>query len=363
MSQSPRACSQPAGWATPFSCGGYTILNSNAFRMPARRCAAFAAAAALTAGPLLLAAPAQATGVEGKGTADAAVLKADLDVSLLDKGVDVPVSTSLNAVQAPASADKKALSVTVDGVDKNRPVSLLSADVADAKATVDGDTAEGSVTVADARVHLPGLSLLPLVQLKQVTAKAVCQAGHKPEAAANLLGDVTVLGRRVTLTAGGPTHVNVQGVGDVTLVLSDTTTTAHSAAATALSLDVDVNPLKLNVAHVKGTVKLATADCTTPQGSGSGGSGSGGNGSGGNQGGAGAPAPGNGSTPSPSSSAPAGQGVTAQSASEPSLAPKGQDLAETGGSSSTPYIAAGGAALLAAGGGAVLFARRAKRGH
>ncbi|WP_432054411.1 LAETG motif-containing sortase-dependent surface protein [Streptomyces sp. bgisy022] len=39
----------------------------------------------------------------------------------------------------------------------------------------------------------------------------------------------------------------------------------------------------------------------------------------------------------------------------------GADLAETGGSSATPYLAAGGAAVLLAGGG-VLFAARRRRG-
>jgi LPXTG-motif cell wall-anchored protein len=352
VSQSPRACPQPPGGATPFSSGGFTILNSNAFRTPARRCAAFAAAAALTAGPVLLAAPAQATGVEGKGTADAAVLKADLDVSLLDRTADVPLNTSLNAVQAPASADKKALSVTVDGVGGNKPFSLLSADVADAKATVDGDTAQGSVTLADATVHLPGLPLLPLVGLRQVTAKAVCRAGEKPQASSNLLGDVTVLGRRVTLSTGGPTRVSVPGVGDVALALSSTSTTSHSAAATALSLDISVNPLKLNVADVKGSVKLATADCTTPKGHPSGG---------GHHGG-GAPKPGTGRNLPPSAE-PTGPGVAAKSAADPKPAPSaaGEDLAETGGSSSTPYIAGGAAFLLAVGAGAVLYAKRAKR--
>ncbi|MFE9770731.1 LAETG motif-containing sortase-dependent surface protein [Streptomyces sp. NPDC005931] len=41
--------------------------------------------------------------------------------------------------------------------------------------------------------------------------------------------------------------------------------------------------------------------------------------------------------------------------------PGGSDLAETGGSSATPYLAAGGAAVLLAGGG-VMFAARRRRG-
>ncbi|WP_329458465.1 SCO1860 family LAETG-anchored protein [Streptomyces sp. NBC_01497] len=318
--------------------------------MPARRYAAIAAAAALTAGPVLLAAPASATGVEGGGgAAHAAVLKAGLDVSLLNRSVDVPLNTSLNEVEAPRSADKKALSLTVDGVDKGKPFSMLSADVADARATVAGGKAEGYVNVAHAKVHVPGLPLLSLIEIQQVTSRATCEAGKHPVAASNLLGDVTVLGKRITLSTAGPTKVSVPGVGDVSLELSQTRTTSRTAAATALSLDVSVNPLKLNVADVQGSVKLATADCTTPRRSGSHG------------GGApskptdprtGAPS----QAPAPASSAP---DVTAQSASDPKPVPTAKEnLAETGGSSTTPYIAGGAAVLLVAGAGAVVLAKR-----
>ncbi|GAA3738860.1 SCO1860 family LAETG-anchored protein [Streptomyces tremellae] len=317
-------------------------MNSNTFRRPsARRCAALAAAAALTAGPVLLAAPAQAAGVEGHGgAAHAAVLKAALDVSLLNKTVDVPLNTSLNEVRAPQSADKKALSLTVDGVDKGRPFSMLGADVADARATLQGRTAEGYVNLAHAKVHVPGLPLLSLIELQQVTAKATCTAGERPTAAANLLGDVTVLGKRVTLSTAGPTKVSVPGVGEVSLELSQTRTTSRTAAATALALDVSVNPLKLNVADVEGSVQLATADCTSPRG--------------GHEGGT---APSKPAKPSaPASSAP---GDTPQQAAEPKPVPTAKEnLAETGGSSATPYLAGGAAVLLVAGAGAVFFAKR-----
>ncbi|MEW2549319.1 SCO1860 family LAETG-anchored protein [Streptomyces sp. NPDC047002] len=318
-------------------------MNSNTFRRPsARRCAALAAAAALTAGPVLLAAPAQATGVEGHGgAAHAAVLKAALDVSLLNKTVDVPLNTSLNEVSAPQSADKKALSLTVDGVDQGRPFSMLSADVADARATLKGRTAEGDVNLAHAKVHVPGLPLLSLIELQQVTAKATCTAGERPTAAANLLGDVTVLGKRVTLSAAGPTKVSVPGVGEVSLELSRTRTTSRTAAATALALDVSVNPLKLNVADVEGSVQLATADCTAPQG--------------GHEGGTPPSQPAKPSEPAK----PSAPGDAPQQAAEPKPAPTTKEnLAETGGSSATPYLAGGAAVLLVAGAGAVFFAKR-----
>lgn len=179
-------------------------MNSNTFSLPARRCAAVAAAVALTAGPVLLAAPAQATGVEGDGSASASVLRTSLDVSLLNKTVDVPLNASLNEVKAPASADKTALSVELDGVDKGKAFSVLRADVATSKATVDEHKAEGYANLAHAKVHVPGLPLLSLIEVQQVTSKAVCAVGEKPTAESNLLGDVTVLGKRVTVSAAWP---------------------------------------------------------------------------------------------------------------------------------------------------------------
>ncbi|CAM5723232.1 hypothetical protein SCANM63S_07588 [Streptomyces canarius] len=54
------------------------------------------------------------------------------------------------------------------------------------------------------------------------------------------------------------------GVGEVRLDLSRRSTTTRTAAATALELTVSVNPLKLNVADVEGTVTLARATCESP---------------------------------------------------------------------------------------------------
>jgi LPXTG-motif cell wall-anchored protein len=331
-------------------------LNSNTSRRTsARRCAAIAAAAALTAGPVFLAAPARATGVEGGGgAAHAAVLKAGLRVSLLDKTVDVPLNTSLNEVEAPRSADRKALSLTVDGVDKGKPFSMLSADVADARATVAGRKAEGYVNLAHAKVHLPGLPLLSLIEIQQVTSRATCEAGRRPVAASNLLGDVKVLGKHVTLSTAGPTKVHVPGVGDVSLELSRTRTTSRTAAATALALDVSVNPLKLNVADVHGSVELATADCTTPDRSGSHGGGS-------KPSAPSKPTDPRDGAPSEAATDPASPApdIEAQGASDPKPVPSAKaDLAETGGSSTTPYLAGGAAVLLVAGAGAVVLAKR-----
>ncbi|MFI6703224.1 SCO1860 family LAETG-anchored protein [Streptomyces sp. NPDC050509] len=321
-------------------------MNSNTFRMPARRhrAAAVVAAAALTAGPVFLAAPAGATDGPGEdagtgdGRASAVVLRAGLDVSLLNKTVNVPLRASLNEVQAPASAERTALSVELDGVDRGRPFSVLRADVATAKATADARRSKGYTRLAHAKVHVPGLPLLSLVEIEEVTSSAVCEAGKRPVADSNLLGQVTVLGKKVTLSAGGPTRVEVPGVGEVTLDLSKTRTTSRTAAATALGLTVSVNPLKLNVAEVEGTLTLAEATCESPK----------------------APAA---AVPEPSETStvrepakPEQAGPNPQSAAEPEQA----NLAETGGDSATPYLAGGAAALLAAGAGALALTRRVR---
>ncbi|WP_262061944.1 SCO1860 family LAETG-anchored protein [Streptomyces sp. STR69] len=294
-------------------------MNGTNFRMPARRWATVATAAALAAGPATLAGAGSAHARTDQGRASAVVLRTGLDVSLLNKTVDVPLAVSLNEVQAPQSAEKTALSAQLDGVNGGQPFSVLSADVATAKATVSATQAEGYTNLAHVRLHVPGLPLLSLIEVDAVTSKATCEAGKAPVATSHLPGAVTVLGKRVTVTAGGPTEVQVPGVGSVRLDLSKTSTTSRTAAATALQLKVSVNPLKLNVADVEGTVTLARATCEAPSPS-----------------------------PSPSSAPDV----------KPQGAPVEEGLAETGGSSMTPYVAGGAVLLLAVGGGAVITARR-----
>ncbi|MFE9612333.1 SCO1860 family LAETG-anchored protein [Streptomyces sp. NPDC006012] len=310
-------------------------MNSNKFRMPARRLAAVAAATALAAGPAALAGASAAHATTGQGRADAVVLRTGLDVSLLNKTVNVPLAVTLNEVQAPQSADRTALSARLDGVDGGKPFTVLGADVASARATVTDGRAEGSVHLAHAKLHLPGLPLLSLVEIETVTSKATCEAGKPPAASANVLGTVTVLGKRVTLGADGPTDVKVPGVGEVRLDLAKRATTTRTAAATALELKVSVNPLKLNVAEVEGTVTLAKATCETPAAADT-------------PGGAADPVkPTDSAEPGGSGSDPKPQGGAAQTG-----------LAETGGSSTTPYLAAGALALVVVGGGALVLARR-----
>ncbi|MGW3141137.1 SCO1860 family LAETG-anchored protein [Streptomyces sp. NPDC001139] len=299
-------------------------MNGKKFRMPARRLATVATATALAAGPTALAAAGTAHAT-GEGRASAVVLRTGLDVSLLNKTVNVPLAVSLNEVQAPQSAEKTALTATLDGVNGGRPFSVLAAEVATAKATVTPAEAEGYTRLAHARLHVPGLPLLSLVEIGQVTSKATCAAGKAPVAESNLLGGVTVLGKKVTVTTGGTTDVKVPGIGEVRLDLSKRETTSRTAAATALELKVSVNPLKLNVAEVEGTLTLAKATCEAPA--------------------AAAAHP---------STAPSGD-------VEPQGAPgKEANLAETGGSSMTPYLAGGALALVLAGGGALALARRGR---
>ncbi|MFE9811210.1 SCO1860 family LAETG-anchored protein [Streptomyces sp. NPDC005548] len=301
--------------------------------MPARRFAVTAAATVLAAGPTALAGAGSAHATTDQGRASAVVLRTGLDVSLLNKTVNVPLAVSLNEVQAPRSAEKTALTAQLDGVDRGRPFSVLRADVASAKATVADGRAEGSTRLAHAAVHVPGLPLLSLIELEAVSSKATCEVGKKPVATANLLGSVNVLGKKVTLTAGGPTEVKVPGVGEVRLDLSKTETTTRTAAASALELKVSINPLKLNVAEVEGTLTLAGATCETPA----------------------APAAQQAEPSEPAEPADSAEPVTEV---KPQGAPAEAGLAETGGSSTTPYIAGGAVVLLAAGGGAVVLARR-----
>ncbi|MFF2654793.1 SCO1860 family LAETG-anchored protein [Streptomyces sp. NPDC058045] len=309
-------------------------MNCNTFRLPVRRLSAVAVCTALAAVPAVLTGAGPALAADGHGRAEAAVLRTDLDVSLLDQTVDVPLTTSLNEVSAPRTAprtaQRTALTAELDGVDHGRPFSLLRADVARAEATVGAERAEAGSRLVNARLRVPGLAALSLVELSQVSARAVCAAGAKPVAEASLPGSVTVLGKRITLSSGGTTEVKVPGVGEVRLDLAERTTTGRTAAASALRLHLSVNPLKLNVAGVEGTVTIASARCTAPDA-----------------------AP-------PASAAPTRPATDTRP--QQAEAPKESNLAETGGSSATPYLVIGAALLLAAGGTALAVTRHRRNG-
>ena len=226
----------------------------------------------LTAAALVGVAASPASATESgadRGQASASVLRTSLDVGLLNKTVHVPLSLTLNEVKVPGagrdSADQTALTAELDGVDKGRPFSVLKADVARTRASVDKKAASAEVELLKTRVHVPGLPLLSVIEAQAVNARAHCAVGERPVAEANPLGAVKVLGQRTKLTAGGPTHVRVPGVGEVKLELAKTETTSRTAAASALELSVSVNPLELGVAEVEGRVTLAEASCRTPR--------------------------------------------------------------------------------------------------
>jgi hypothetical protein len=310
------------------------------------------AAAALAAGTLVLssAVTAHATESTSSGKATAAVLRAGLDVSLLSKSADVPLNVSLSDVRAPADAGRTTLTARIDAVDHGRPFSVLRAEVATARATADGRKAEGYVNVVGARVNVPGLPLLGLIKAETITSRATCEVGKPPVAESNLLGRVSVLGKRVILSAGGPTKVTVPGIGEVRLDLAKRETTSRTAAATALVLTVAVDPLNLNVAEVTGRVTLAAATCETPGGADTEGS----------SGGESSPesSPGNESAAGTETAPSAGTEARAQNVATTDATE--QNLADTGGSAATQYLAAGAAGLLAAG-SLVAYAARRRR--
>ncbi|MGW8061337.1 SCO1860 family LAETG-anchored protein [Streptomyces ziwulingensis] len=311
-------------------------MNGNTLRSPARRLATVATATVLAAGPAALAGAGTAQASGDHGRASATVLRTGLGVSLLDKTVNAPLTAVLNEVHAPGTARETALTARLDGVDAGRPFSVLRADVAESAATATAERSEGRTRLARAELHVPGLPLLSVVEVEEVTSVATCEAGKKPVADANLLGPVTVLGKKVTLTAGGTTEVRVPGVGEVRLDLSTTRTTSRTAAATALELTVSVNPLDLNVAEVDGTLTLARATCESPA----------------------APETEAEQPPAKADETPAGQDAEPAADARPQGVRAEAGLAETGGGAATPYLAAGAAALVLAGGGSLVLARR-----
>ncbi|MGW7293684.1 SCO1860 family LAETG-anchored protein [Streptomyces xiamenensis] len=316
-----------------------------------RRSAVLLATAALlgAAGPAYATTGGDSTGEEsdGRGSARATVLRTGLDVGLLNRTVHLPLELTLNEVNAPeteGTADKTALSATLDGVDGGRPFQVLRADVASASASATADGTEAEVSLAEAKIHVPGLPLLSVVELEAVTARAVCATGAAPVAEANLGASVTVLGKEITLTTGGSTTVDVPGVGSVQLDLSRTETTTDTAAASALDLQISVNPLKLNVAEVEGRITLAEVGCTTPDGT---------------------PDPGEEEEPereepeppAEEEEKPEPQGPSTQTGDRSEVDQRTPDLAATGGDPRTPYLAGSAIALLG-GGGILLVARR-----
>ena len=337
-----------------------------------------AAAVGALAAVALVAAAGQSAVVEAPpvGSASAVTARIGLDVQLLNS-VDVPVDVSLDAVRAPQSADGHLLTATVQGLKGagGAPQTLVDAKVGHSAAIVDKNGARAAADLVTADIKVPGLLLRNLVSVQEVKASADCPVHGRPSAEVNILGDVSVLGTKVSLSAVGPTHVDVPGVGVVDVEFSKKSVTSHSAAATALGVTVTVNPGGLNVLKVSGNVQLASVSCSLDQRRGGGGGGK-------------PPVSSSSPTASHSASAPSGgstgtrtgtatgtpSGVpssapavpVAETSTQPAAAastPAKVSLAETGGGSDTPAITGVALVLVGAGTGAVVLTRRRRRSH
>ncbi|GAA0697500.1 hypothetical protein GCM10010193_60530 [Kitasatospora atroaurantiaca] len=198
------------------------------------------------------------------GRARAVTAEVALDVSLLNKTLDVPVDIALNKVESPAHRADAMLTAKVDGVDQGRPVTLVKADVGKSTTRADGHGTAASVQLVGADVHAPGMPLTTLLGLEALSAEVTCPVDGQPTAKVTSPARITVLGKSVALGLNGPTHVEVPAVGSVDIQFSKRTTTSTTAAASALEVQVDVNPLKLNVAKVTGTITVASVSCEKP---------------------------------------------------------------------------------------------------
>jgi hypothetical protein len=231
------------------------------------------------------------------------------------------------------------LTATVQGAGGKDPINLVDAKIAHTVVSADAKGSHALVDLVGAKVDVPGLMGVGLLGLTEVHAQADCPAHGRPTASVDELGEVTVLGKTVSLSVGGPTAVTVPGIGNVTLWESKKTVTSDTAAATALDLEISVNPLKLNIAEVTGSVQIAAVRCGKP-----------------------VPPfhPGKSVSAAPStSSTPSKAAVQMTPASEPTDPTNGTTtLATTGGGGDTPMLIGGALVLLGAGAGSVVLARR-----
>ncbi|MEV7022143.1 SCO1860 family LAETG-anchored protein [Kitasatospora sp. NPDC093558] len=288
------------------------------------------------------------------GKARAVTAELALDVSLLNKAVDVPVNIALNKVETPAQREGSVLTAKVDGVDQQGPVTLVKADVGKSVTRSDAKGTAASVQLVNADVHAPGLPATALLGLEAMSAEATCPVDGQPTANVVAPAKLTVLGKPVTVGLYAPTTVDVPLVGSVSVEFSKRTTTSTTAAASALEVQVAVNPLNLNVAKVTGKITVASVSCEKPT----------------------PPATPTGPatatpTPAPTTDAPTGA-PTVQPAADTTTGAAGAHaasarpaagLAVSGGSSATGPLAAGAAALLAGGTAAVWATRRRRATH
>ncbi|MFJ2810375.1 SCO1860 family LAETG-anchored protein [Kitasatospora sp. NPDC087271] len=334
--------------------------SARSVRRTASAAAVVAACTLLTVPPAYAAPAATASpspsSAASPGKARAVTAELALDVSLLNKAVDVPVDLALNKVETPAQREGSLLTAKVDGVDQQGPVTLVKADIGTAVTRIDAKGTAASVKLVNADVHAPGLPATTLIGLEAMSAEATCPVDGQPTADVVAPARLTVLGKPVTIGLYGPTKVDVPLIGSVSVELSKKSTTSTTAAASALEVQVEVNPLNLNVAKVTGKITVASVSCEKPS----------------------APAAVATPTQAPTSPAPTGTAATAQPVADtttravvpqaatekpgPSEKPAA-GLAATGGSSATGPLAAGAAALVAGGAGALWATRRRRAAH
>ncbi|GAA4868518.1 SCO1860 family LAETG-anchored protein [Kitasatospora terrestris] len=306
-------------------------MSSSAARTVAA--ASLAAAVLTVALPLPAAYATGGSGAPGKpGRASAVTAELDLDVTLLNT-VDVPVNVALNKVQTPARRDDAMLTAKVEGVDQNRPVTLVKAQVGQSVTRADDKGATASVKLVGADLHAPGMPLTTLLGLEALSAEASCPVDGPPTAKVVAPAEVTVLGRPVAVGLNSPTRVDLPAIGSVEVEFSKKSTTTSTAAASALEVQVRLNPLNLNVAKVDGRITVASVSCEKP-----------------------VPA----SAPSSAAPSPASDG-TAAARAVPAQG-GGGELASTGASGTVPLLA-GGATLLVTGGAALWMTRRRRAAH
>lgn len=221
---------------------------------------------AATAATAVLALPTPAGAAPEPGSASAVTAELALRVSLLNSAIQVPVDIALNKVQSPAQHSGSVLTATVDGVDQQGPVTLVKADIGKSVTHVDAQGASASVQLVNADVHAPGLPLSTLLGLQALSSEVSCPVDGPPTAKVTAPAQLTVLGKSVTLSLYGSTHVAIPGIGSVDISYSPHTTTSSTAAASALEVSIALNPLQLNVAKVDGTITVASVSCQKPGG-------------------------------------------------------------------------------------------------
>jgi putative cell wall-binding protein len=218
--------------------------------------------AALILGGVALSAPASATPV---GEATATAVGTDLHVTV--GGVNVPVSSSLASVAAPANASSTATTLSAP-IGTLGSFTLAQADAVSSAATTSSSEARGEVHLTNAVLQVPGLTgANAVLRAATVVTTAICPTdrGQAVSATAVLPATVTVAGQTVNVVAGGSAVVPISiglTTGQITVAFRTRTITTDTSAATAFEVTVNVDAT--GVASTTGTITLASATCLRP---------------------------------------------------------------------------------------------------